>query len=124
VAESVAGSLGFLECGMVRVMEITDANFNKEVIQANGAVLVDFGADWCHPCRQLDPIVEDLAQEWKDRVKVHRINIDTNASTTMQMGVMSVPTLILFIDGEPVERIIGYQPKKRILERLGPHLGI
>jgi len=109
---------------MADVMELTDANFDEEVTQANGAVLVDFGADWCHPCKKLDPIVEDLAQEWKDRVKVHKIDIDTNVSTTMQMGVMSVPTLILFIDGKPVERITGYQPKKRILEKLRPHLRI
>lgn len=114
----------FWECVMADVMELTDANFDEEVTQANGAVLVDFGADWCHPCKQLDPIVEDLAQEWKDRVKVHKIDIDTNVSTTMQMGVMSVPTLILFIDGKPVERITGYQPKKRILEKLRPHLRI
>lgn len=107
---------------MANVVELTDANFKKEVSQADGAVLVDFGAAWCHPCKQLDPIVEDLAREWKDRVKVRKIDIDKNISTTVELGVLSVPTLILFIDGEPVERITGYQPKKRIIEKLNPHL--
>ena len=109
---------------MAVVSEITDATFMREVTQANGAILVDFGAEWCHPCKKLDPIVEDLAKEWKQHLKVRKINVDTNISTATQFGVMSVPTLILFINGEPVERIIGYQPKKRLLEKLRPHLGV
>ena len=68
-------------------------------------VLVDFGAEWCHPCKQLDPIVEELAEEWDGRVKVCKLDIDANLNTTMSLGIMGVPTLILFIDGEPVEQI-------------------
>ena len=102
----------------------TDETFEKEVIQSKGAVLLDFGAVWCHPCKQLDPIVEELAQEWQGKVKVLSLDIDTNVKTTMQMGVMSVPTLILFLDGQPVERITGYQTKQKILKRLKPHLGL
>jgi len=109
---------------MANLPVTTDETFEKEVIQSKGAVLLDFGAEWCHPCKQLDPIVEELAQEWKGQVKVLALDIDTNIKTTMQMGVMSVPTLILFLDGQPVERITGYQPKQKILKRLKPHLGL
>ena len=102
----------------------TDETFEKEVIQTKGAVLLDFGAEWCHPCKQLDPIVEELAQDWGGKVKVLTLDIDSNVNTTMQMGVMSVPTLILFLDGQPVERITGYQSKQKILKKLEPHLGL
>jgi thioredoxin 1 len=103
---------------------VTDDSFAEEVLNAKGAVLVDFGAEWCHPCKQLDPLVEELAQDWEGKVKVLALDIDDNVQTTMQLGVMGVPTLILFIDGEPVERMTGYVPKKKIIDRLGPHLGI
>jgi thioredoxin 1 len=102
----------------------TDETFENEVIHSKGAVLIDFGAEWCHPCKQLDPIVEELAQDWEGSVKVLALDIDANVKTTMQMGVMSVPTLILFLDGQPVERITGYQSKQKILKKLEPHLGL
>jgi thioredoxin 1 len=109
---------------MANLPNVTDDNFAEEVLNAKGAVLVDFGAEWCHPCKQLDPLVEELAQDWEGKVKVLALDIDDNVQTTMQLGVMGVPTLILFIDGEPVERMTGYVPKKKIIDRLGPHLGI
>jgi thioredoxin 1 len=102
----------------------TDETFEAEVIQYKGAVLLDFGAEWCHPCKQLDPIVEEIAQDWEGKVKVLTLDIDNNVKTTMQLGVMSVPTLILFLDGKPVERITGYQSKQKILSKLQPHLGL
>jgi thioredoxin 1 len=108
---------------MANLPSVTDETFTDEVANSQGPVLLDFGAEWCHPCKQLDPIVEELAEEWKGRVKVLALDIDTNIETTMQYGVMGVPTLILFIDGEPVERMSGFVPKKRILDKLGPHLG-
>jgi thioredoxin 1 len=109
---------------MANLPNVTDDSFAEEVLNAKGAVLVDFGAEWCHPCKQLDPLVEELAQDWEGKVKVLALDIDDNVQTTMQLGVMGVPTLILFIDGEPVERMTGYVPKKKIIDRLGPHLGI
>lgn len=109
---------------MANLPSITDETFSEEVLNTEGAVLLDFGAEWCHPCKQLDPIVEELAEEWQGKVKVLALDIDDNVQTTMQMGVMGVPTLILFIDGEPVERMTGFVPKKKIVDRLGPHLGI
>jgi len=108
----------------VAIVELSDADFEGQVLRATTPVLVEFGAEWCHPCRQLDPIIDELAAEWGQRVKVGRLDIDTNVASTMRFGVMGVPTLILFIRGEPVERLSGYLPKKRIMERLGPHLEI
>ena len=109
---------------MANLPVVTDDTFEEEVIKSTEPVLLDFGAEWCHPCKQLDPIVEEMAEEWGGRVKVLALDIDSNVKTTMQMGVMSVPTLILFVQGEPVERITGYQPKERILTKLEPHLGL
>jgi thioredoxin 1 len=107
---------------MANLPEVVDATFEAEVKQAKGPVLVDFGAEWCHPCRQLDPIVEELAQEWDDKVKVLALDIDANPATTMSLGIMGVPTLILFKDGEPVARLTGYHPKKRILREFDSYL--
>ncbi len=105
------------------IVELSDADFEGQVLHATQPVLVEFGAEWCHPCRQLDPIIDELAKEWGNQVKVGRLDIDANAASTMRFGVMGVPTLILFVRGQPVERLSGFVPKKRIVERLGPHLG-
>jgi thioredoxin 1 len=102
--------------------EVSDENFEDRVINCGVPVLVDFGAEWCHPCRQLDPIVQELAEIWRERVVVAKLDVDQNAETTMRYGVMGVPTLILFIDGKPVDTLTGFQPMKRLMERLGPHL--
>jgi len=107
---------------MVAITDIDDLTFESEVLQADGPVLVDFGAEWCHPCKQLDPIVEEIAVELADKLKVTKLDIDHNVDTTMKWGVMGVPTLILFVKGEPVERLTGFVPKNRILDKLSPHL--
>lgn len=109
---------------MTTIPETTDATFQAEVLEAELPVLVDFGAEWCRPCRQLDPIVEELAGEWVGKVKVVRLDIDANIETTVQYGVMGVPTLLLFIAGQPVERLNGFKPKRSILEKFNPHLGL
>ncbi|UCF60100.1 MAG: thioredoxin [Anaerolineaceae bacterium] len=107
---------------MGSIPEIDDETFELKVLQAELPVLVDFGAEWCHPCKQLDPIVEELAEEWVGKVKVFKLDVDSNVNTTMNYGVMGVPSLILFVNGEPVERMTGLVPKKRILEAVEPHL--
>lgn len=109
---------------MADILDLTDASFAAEVLQAGLPVMVDFGAEWCRPCKQLDPIVEELASEWVGKVKVMRLDIDENVDTTMRYGIMGAPTLILFLRGEPVERLTGYQPKRRIIDRFAPHLGL
>ena len=108
---------------MVFITSVGDDTFTAEVLKADQPVLVDFGAEWCHPCKQLDAIVEELAEEWDGQVKVCKLDIDANLNTTMSLGIMGVPTLILFIEGEPVERLIGFVPKNRIIDKLSPHLG-
>jgi thioredoxin 1 len=99
---------------MADLVELNDGSFEQEVVNQSGVVLVDFGAEWCHPCKQLDPIVEELAEEWGEKVKVGKLDIDQNTETTMKYGVMGVPTLLLFVDGEPVERLTGFVPKQKI----------
>ncbi len=107
---------------MVNLPEVTDENFTPEVLESEIPVLVDFGAEWCSPCKQLDPIVEELAAEWDRKVKVVHLDIDVNNDTTMHFGIMSVPTLLLFVNGEPVGRLTGYMPKNKILSKLEAHL--
>ncbi len=107
---------------MATITDLTDATFEPEVVEEGGVVLVDFGAEWCHPCKQLDPVVDELADDWDGRVRVMKLDIDNNVDSTMKYQVMGVPTLILFKDGEPVERLTGFMPKKKILDKLSPHL--
>lgn len=107
---------------MAEIVELSDATFESEVVKSRGIVLVDFGAEWCHPCKQLDPIVQELADEWRASVKVGKVDIDANVSSAMKYGVMGVPTLILFKDGIPVERLTGFVPKRRILDKFSPHI--
>jgi thioredoxin 1 len=109
---------------MVNIPEINDENFDAMVMESDRPVLVDFGAEWCHPCNQLDPIVEELASEWDGKVSIFKLDIDVNINSAMRFGVMGVPTLLLFVAGEPVERLTGYVPKKRIIAKLKPHLGM
>jgi thioredoxin 1 len=107
---------------MVAILATSDAAFDADVLRAAEPVLVDFGAEWCHPCKQLDPIVDELAAEWAGKVRVVKLDIDQNVATTMKYGVMGVPTLMLFVGGEIKERVSGYQPKRMILQKLGPFL--
>lgn len=107
---------------MAPIPSTSDSTFDADVLRADVPVLVDFGAEWCHPCKQLEPLVEELASEWQGRVRVLRLDIDQNVGTTMKYGILGVPTLILFVAGEPRERVSGYQPKHRIIQKLAPFL--
>jgi thioredoxin 1 len=102
--------------------DVTDDTFDEEVFESEVPVLVDFGAEWCHPCKQLDPIVEELAVEWSGKVKVVKLDIDENNETTTRFGVMGVPTLVLFKNGDEQERLTGFLPKKKLVDKLGRHL--
>jgi thioredoxin 1 len=103
--------------------DVTDGTFEAEVLKAGRPVLVEFGAAWCPPCRQLEPILSEIASEWKGKLTVVALDIDSNVDTTMRYGVMGVPALLLFQDGRPVEQWNGFQSKRKIVERLTPHLG-
>lgn len=108
---------------MTEIIDLNDDNFNAEVLEHGVPVLVDFTAVWCGPCHQLKPVVEEIASEQSGTLRVGSLDIDHNMNTTMQYGVMGVPTLILFKDGKPVERLQGFMPKPRIMSKLTPHLG-
>ena len=96
------------------MVQFTDANFEQEVLKSEKPVLVDFWAPWCGPCRAVGPVVEDLAEAYKGRVKVGKINIDDNPKTATTYGVMSIPTLILFNKGDIMDKLIGLSPKDRL----------
>jgi thioredoxin 1 len=100
------------------VVDFTDGNFDLEVLQSDGPVLVDFWAPWCGPCRMIAPMVEELATENTDGVKVGKINIDENPEAAQKYNVSAIPTLIVFRNGEVVERLQGVQPKARLQESL------
>ncbi|MDQ1026013.1 thioredoxin 1 [Streptomyces umbrinus] len=100
------------------VAEVTDADFEAEVIGAELPVLVEFTADWCPPCRQIAPVLSAVAAEQGDRLKVVQLDVDTNPETTNAYGVLSMPTLIVFRDGQPVKSMVGARPKRRLLEEL------
>ncbi|MFE5629339.1 thioredoxin family protein [Streptomyces sp. NPDC056543] len=103
---------------MTDVTDVTDAVFDHEVLEADLPVLVKFTADWCGPCRQLEPVLRAIAEEEHDRLKIVRIDVDRNPETTVRFGVLATPTLMVFCAGEPVKSIVGARPKRRLLQDL------
>lgn len=99
-------------------LHFTDENFQQEVIESDIPVLVDFYADWCGPCKMIAPIIEELAKEYEGKVKIGKINVDEEVKTTEKYRVMSIPTLILFKNGVPVDTVIGAVPKKTLQDKL------
>ncbi|HXG35342.1 MAG TPA: thioredoxin [Dehalococcoidia bacterium] len=105
---------------MAKPSEVTDANFEGEVLKANTPVFVDFWAPWCGPCRMVAPVVEELADEYQGKVKFVKLNTDDNINTAMRYGIRSIPTLMLFKDGQAVQQVIGFRPKselKKVIDR-------
>jgi thioredoxin 1 len=103
---------------MGKALEVSDSTFEQEVLQSKEPVLVDFWAVWCGPCKAIAPIVEELAGDYEGQLKVMKLDVDNNPRTAVAYGVQSIPTLLVFKDGKPAERIIGAVPKKVIVDKL------
>ena len=102
----------------MELVTITDDNFEQEVIKSDKPVLIDFWAAWCGPCRMIAPIVEELATEYDGKVKIGKLDVDSNQQTAIKFGVRSIPTILIFKDGQIKETIIGAVPKAQIVQRL------
>ena len=106
-----------------KIMELTDSNFEKEVVNSNVPVLVDFWAEWCMPCKMLAPTIEELAEEYTGKIKVGKVDTDSNRDISMKLGISAIPTLILFKGGEVAKKFVGLQQKTDLKSAIDEALG-
>ncbi len=106
----------------MKPMEMTDANFDAEVLKSDKPVLVDFWAVWCGPCKMIAPTVEEIANEYEGKLKVGKVDVDNNQQVAQKFGVRSIPTLLIFKGGKVVEQVVGAVPKRALVEKLTKHL--
>ncbi|CAC8495017.1 Thioredoxin [Staphylococcus aureus] len=102
------------------IVKVTDADFDSKV--ESGVQLVDFWATWCGPCKMIAPVLEELAADYEGEADILKLDVDENPSTAAKYEVMSIPTLIVFKDGQPVDKVVGFQPKENLAEVLDKHL--
>jgi thioredoxin 1 len=106
------------------VVQFTDTNFENEVLTSEQPVLVDFWAEWCPPCKMLSPVIDDLAEEYKGRVKIGKVDTDSNRNTAMRFSISAIPTVLVFKKGQLVQRLQGFRPKKDFKSVLDSVLGV
>ena len=109
---------------MSQMEKVSTATFQQVVLESTKPTLVDFTAVWCGPCKMLDPVVEQIAEEWDTHMQFVKLDVDENPELAMQFQVMGVPTLMLFVDGNPVERVTGYKPKDRLMKQFSQYLPV
>lgn len=102
----------------MNILKLTDENFKEEVLNSNKTVLVDFYADWCGPCKMMSPIIDEIAKEIGDKIKVGKVNVDDNQELAIKYSIMSIPTIVIIKNGEVVKTILGVRPKEEILKVL------
>lgn len=103
-------------------LHLDDKNFEQEVLKSDLPVLVDFWAEWCGPCRAIAPIIEELATELQGKMKVAKVNVDEAQDLAGNYNVMSIPTMLIFKNGQPVDQVVGAMPKPQLLAKIKPHL--
>ncbi|MCK4224528.1 MAG: thioredoxin [candidate division Zixibacteria bacterium] len=103
---------------MSELVEVNDNNFESEVLKSELPCLVDFWAEWCGPCLMVHPILEEIANEYAEKLKVRKLNVDQNSQTAVKYGIMSIPCLLFFNDGKVVDQVIGAVPKKHFVEKI------
>jgi thioredoxin 1 len=107
---------------MSSTLHLTDASFETEVVKSEHPVLIDFWASWCGPCKMIAPIIDELATEYQGKVKVGKVDVDSNQNTAIHFGIRSIPTLLIFKGGQVVDTIVGAVPKQTIVDKLNSHL--
>jgi thioredoxin 1 len=108
---------------MATPVTVTDATFQKDVLESGNPVLVDFWATWCGPCKMIAPVLEEIASEQSGKLTIAKLDVDQNAASAQKYSVMSIPTLILFKNGQPAERLVGYMSKDQLMAKLNPSIG-
>ena len=107
---------------MSKEIIVNDANFDKEILEEKKTVLVDFWADWCGPCRMIAPVISEIAEEYSDRLKVCKVNVDEAPRCASTYGIMSIPTLAVFSKGKVIQKVVGALPKADIVSKISPLL--
>jgi thioredoxin 1 len=106
----------------MKPVEVRDSNFENEVVKSQNPVLVDFWAEWCGPCKMVAPVVEEVAKEYDGKLKVAKLDVDSNPQTAMKYGIRSIPTLLIFKDGQVIDQIIGAVPKRHLIDKIEKHV--